>query len=489
MIQEEKDRIQKFIKLQVKGIDPFPSKSSRTHKNKEVFKKFNGLLKEKSIVLAGRLILIRSHGKICFAQIKDDSGKFQICFQQDVLGKEKYKNFLKLIDVGDFIEVKGSLFKTKTGAKTLKVYSWKLLTKTFLPLPEKWHGLSDIEERFRKRYLDLLANDQVMDIFIFRSKLVELIRNFFNKKDFLEVETPILQSMAGGATATPFVTHHNSLDMDMYLRVAPELYLKRLIIGGFEKVYEISKCFRNEGIDWSHNPEFTQIEFYWAYANYNDLMKLVEEFFEFIFKKLFTSNKDLKIKYQGKQINFKPPYKKIKFNKAFIKWAGIDLDKHKSLSALTKQAVRIGIKVDKTWGKDKLIDEIYKEKIRPMIINPCFLIDHPIELSPLAKKTKYSDNYVERFQLVVGKMELCNAFSELNDPADQEQRFKYQQQLRDKGDKEAQQTDNDFILALKHGMPPTAGLGMGIDRLTCLLTDTKNIKEVILFPTMRKKNK
>ncbi|MCH7758923.1 lysine--tRNA ligase [Patescibacteria group bacterium] len=492
MTNEIKDRIKKLEQIKDRSIDPYPANSKRTHTCAEAADKFNQLVKKNSkVILTGRLVLIRLHGRSCFAHLEDGSGRFQIYLKQDVVGKDQYKFFTKSIDMGDFIEARGKLFKTRKGEKTLQVTGWKILVKTIFPLPEKWHGLADTETRFRQRYIDLLANKKTRDIFITRSYIVRWIRDFFDQRGFLEVETPILQPMAGGATALPFITHHNALDLDLYLRIAPELYLKRLLVGGLERVYEIARCFRNEGIDWAHNPEFTQIEFYWSYANYHNLMDLTEELFKFLVKNLLGLKKGarkLELEYQGKKINFKPPYPRLEFRKALIDQTGIDLEKCRDLKELAHQARRLGLKIEKIWGRGKIIDEIFKEFVRPKIINPTFIINHPIELSPLAKKIPDNPNYVERLQLLIAGLEICNGWSELNDPFDQEARFQEQQKLRKKGDQEAQRLDEDFITALKYGMPPTAGEGIGIDRLVSILTDTKNIKEVILFPTMRPKD-
>ena len=481
---EEQQRIKKLSEIKKKGIEPYPAKSKRSYTCYQVEKEFNKIGKTKKIVLLGRLVLIRLHGKACFAHIQDGTGRFQLFLNQKDLGEEEYKFFVKNIDVGDFIQAEGKLFTTKRGEKTLQVHSWKILSKAILPLPEKWHGLADIETRFRQRYLDLLVNKKVKDIFIKRSQIIKVIRKFFDDLEYVEVDTPILQPLAGGAAAKPFVTHHQALDIDLYLRIAPELYLKRLIVAGFERVYEISRCFRNEGIDWAHNPEFTQIEFYQAYADYQDLMKLTENLLQRLVKEVTGK---LTIEYQGKKINFKPPYPKMDYKEALLNHTGIDIDKEKDIKLLAKKAEKLKIPVDKTWGRGKIIDEIYNETVRPKIINPTFLINHPIELSPLSKQIPDRPGYVERFQLLVAGLEVCNAFSELNDPLEQEKRFKEQQKLLDKGNQEAHPFDQDFITALKHGMPPTAGEGIGIDRLVCILTNTRNIKEVILFPTLRPK--
>ena len=361
--------------------------------------------------------------------------------------------------------------------------SIKLLTKTLRPLPAKWHGLSDVEVRYRKRYLDLVANPDVRGIFIKRSLLVQAIREFFQKEDFMEVETPILQPLYGGANATPFITHHNALDIDLYLRIAPELYLKRLVVGGFNRVFEIARCFRNEGIDHLHNPEFTQVEFYQAYADYNDLMDLTERLLPELVSKVCSK---LEVEHEGETIDFKPPYPRTTFRDLLIQHGQFDIEDYPDRSSLAKAAEKRGVSVEDSDDRGKIMDNIYKKLVRPKIINPTFMIDHPVELSPLAKKKPDDDRYVERFQLLLAKgVELCNAFSELNDPIDQKARFVEQEESRAAGDTEAQRMDRDYIEALETGMPPTAGFGMGIDRLTAILTGSHSLKEVILFPTMR----
>ena len=482
----ESGRLKKIKNIVKEGVNPYPSQGKRTHSCKEADSNFGQIEKDQeNITLTGRLVLLRLHGKACFANLEDYSGRFQFFLNQNDLGEKDYNFFVDNIDVGDFIQVKGKLFQTKKGQNTLRVGEYLLLSKSLLPLPEKWHGLSNIETRFRQRYLDLISNPEVRKIFVVRSKVIKLMREFFDQRDFLEVDTPILQTLAGGATAKPFITHHQALNTDLYLRVAPELYLKRLIIGGIERVYEIARCFRNEGLDRTHNPEFTQIEFYQAYADYNDLMILTEELMAFLLKNLGFS--DLKIEYQGQIINFKPPYPRLDFRQVIIEETKLDIDKYKEIKDLTSQVKSLGIKVDKTWGRGKILDELYKEFVLPKIIQPTFIINHPLELSPLAKKIPNRPGYVERFQLLVNGLEICNAFSELNDPLDQESRFEAQKELRKRGDEEAQSADQDFITALKYGMPPTAGEGIGIDRLINILTNTQNIREVILFPTLKPK--
>ena len=481
---ERQARLLKLEEIKKQNVNPYPSKSKRTHVIGEALNNFDKLLEKKKVVsLVGRLKSARVHGGSSFANIEDGSGAIQLFLKKDALGDKQYLFFKNSFDLGDFIRVKGTLFLTKTGEKTLQVESIKLLTKTLGPLPEKWHGLTDTEIRYRQRYLDLIANPKVRAIFKTRSLIVDSIREFLKGNDFMEVETPILQPLAGGATARPFVTHHNSLDTDLYLRIAPELYLKRLIVGGYERVFEIARCFRNEGIDWSHNPEFTQVEFYQAYADYNDLMNTTEKFFEFLMEKV--NGGVMKVAYEKKEIDFTPPYKRISFRDILMKEADCDIEEYPDRESIAKKAREMGLDVLPSDDRGKIMDEIFKKVVRPKIINPIFVIDHPIELSPLAKKIYDNPRYVERFQLLVAGVELVNAFSELNDPIDQRERFAEQHKLREAGDDEAMEIDQDFITALEHGMPPTAGLGMGIDRLTSIITNSHSLKEVILFPTLK----
>ncbi len=479
-IREDKVRLERLEFLRSAGINPYPSHTEERITIAEALSK-----PEKTIVkIAGRLVSKREMGKISFSHIKDASGKIQIAFSEKELGKDSYKLFIKYFDLGDFLHVEGELFITHKGELTILVKKYNLLSKALLPLPEKFHGLTDIETRYRQRYLDLIANEESMRIAKVRSLIVREIRNYFDSKGFFEVETPVLQTLYGGALAKPFVTHHNALDIPLYLRVAPELYLKRLIVGGFEKVYEIAKCFRNEGIDNNHNPEFTQVEFYWAYADYQDLMDLVEDLLP---KIIMAAGLPLKFKAQDIDVDFTPPYPRKTMRQLIKEYAKIDIEEFPDQKSLYAKIKKLNIEgVDQTSGYGKMVDEIYKTFARPKIINPIFMIDHPVELSPLAKRKTDDPRYVERLQLVcVGGNELCNGFSELNDPLDQEARFKEQERLSEAGDEEAMPYDEDYIIALKHGMPPTAGLGMGIDRLIKLLLDTPNLKEVILFPTLK----
>jgi lysyl-tRNA synthetase class 2 len=479
-IKEDVVRLERLEHLRSLGIDAYPSHTEDRISTRDALTK----PEKTKLKVAGRLISKREMGKISFSHLKDESGKIQLAFSEKELGKEDYKLFIKYFDLGDFIHAEGELFVTHKGELTILVKKYQLLSKTLLPLPEKFHGLSDIEIRYRQRYLDLIANDDSMKIAKTRSLIVREIRKYFDNKGFFEVETPVLQALYGGAAAKPFTTHHNALDIPLYLRIAPELYLKRLIVGGFEKVYEVAKCFRNEGIDNNHNPEFTQIEFYWAYADYNDLMNLIEDLLPRVIQ---AAGLPLKFKVHDKEVDFTPPYPRQTMRELIKKYAKIDIEEFPDQKSLYGKIKKLNIEgVDAKTGYGKMVDEIYKTYARPKIINPVFMIDHPVELSPLAKRKTDNPKYVERMQLVcVGGNELCNGFSELNDPLDQESRFKEQERLHAAGDEESMPYDEDYITALKHGMPPTAGLGMGIDRLIKLLVDTPNLKEVILFPILK----
>ncbi len=479
-ISEEAIRLQHLENIRTAGIEPYPAHTKRTHTLAEAREAGT----DSEVIVAGRIVSKREMGKIAFCHLKDMSGRLQAVFSANQLDPEKYKFFIKQFDLGDFVSVRGKIFVTKAGEVSVMVDEYDILTKTLLPLPEKFHGLSDIEIRYRQRYLDLLANDESLKIAKARSLLVREIRNFFDGHGFYEVETPVLQTLYGGALARPFETHHNALDIPLYLRIAPELYLKRLVVGGLEKVYEVAKCFRNEGIDQNHNPEFTQIEFYWAYADYQDLMDIMEELLPQLITKLGLP---LKFETEGQTVDFTPPYPRVTMRALIQEHAGIDIEDYPEQADLFKKAIELKIDgIDKNTGRGKLIDEIYKVYARPKIINPIFMIDHPVELSPLAKRKPNDPRYVERLQLLcVGGNELCNGFSELNDPIDQEERFREQERLEAAGDDESMPFDEDYVTALKHGLPPTAGLGMGIDRLIKLLMNSENLKEVILFPTLK----
>jgi len=481
----KKNRKEKLEKLKREGVSPYPAKTSRTNFIKEALEGFEGLSEaKKRVTLVGRIYSIRSHGGSTFIHFGDGTGKIQAYFKKDKIGPKLYQSFLDDFDMGDFIEVTGILFKTRTEEKTVEVDKFKMLSKSFLPLPEKWHGLKDSEERFRKRYLDLIFNEDIKEKFKTRSEVIKEIRFFLDKNGFLEVETPILTLNYGGAKAEPFKTHLNAMDLDLYLRISLELYLKRLIVGGFEKVYEIGKCFRNEGIDRSHNPDFTMLEFYWAYADYKDLMKFTEEMFKHIVEKV---NGSLKLKYEGKEIDFSTPWKRIEFSSLLKKETGIDIDEI-HITALRKEAKKLGVKLEKGEDKTEIADKIYKKTCRPKIWQPTFLIHHPVGFFPLAKSFEDNPKKLANFQLIVANWELVNAFSELNDPIEQRKRFKEQEEMYKKGFKEAQRMDKEFLEALEHGMPPAAGFGMGIDRVVALLAGFYSLREAIFFPLMKPKD-
>ncbi|MDD2731770.1 MAG: lysine--tRNA ligase [Candidatus Pacebacteria bacterium] len=475
-----KARIKKLKAIEAAGFSAYPNQVKRTHTSETALKEFSKLFRQKKeVILVGRIISLREHGGLAFINIKDESGKIQAMLKKDRLGEKGYRFFLDNFDIGDFIEIKGILFKTKRGEKTIEVWSYKMTAKSLLPLPEKWHGLTDIEERYRKRHLDLLFNPEVKERFVLRSKVITEIRSFLEKEGFLEVETPILQPLYGGASAKPFKTHLNALDINLYLRISPELYLKRLLVGGFEKVYEIGKCFRNEGIDKAHNPDFTMLEFYWAYSDYKELMKFTEKFISSIIKKITGRTK---ISYQGKTIDFSCPWPRIEYSNIIRKYAKIDIDEM-GLEGLKKQAQKMGLSVK--GGKAEIIDEIYKKMCRPKISNPVFLIQYPASAFPLAKPLDDNTAKSASFQLVAAGFELVKAFSEMNNPILQRERFKEQEKIFKQGFEEAQPMDEDFIEALEYGMPPASGFGMGIDRLTALITNSHSLREIILFPIMK----
>jgi len=441
--------------------------------------------KREPVKVAGRLVAFRPQGKASFGHIQDADGKLQIYFRKDTLGEEKYEKLMDILDVGDIIGVEGELFRTMTGELTVEVKDAKLLTKSLRPLPEKWHGLKDVEQRYRHRYVDLIANKEARDIFKLRSKAIKSLREYLEEKGFMEVETPILQSVASGAMAKPFITHHNALDIDMYLRIAPELYLKMLVVGGFNRVYEIGRNFRNEGIDTTHNPEFTMVEFYGAYLDYNDLMDITEELFR---KILMDTKGTLKITWEGQELDFSKPFRRLRFFDALKEKTGKDkqffLDEEKA-RAFAKE---IGIPKADQLTHAKILDKLFEHFIEEDLIQPTFVIDFPKVLSPLAKTHREDPDLVERFELIINKKELANAYTELNDPEDQKERF--MQQLKDKAkDEEAMDIDENFLMALEYGLPPTGGEGIGIDRLVMMLADTPSIREVILFPTLRPENK
>ncbi|WP_027309043.1 lysine--tRNA ligase [Caloramator sp. ALD01] len=481
-----RQRIQKLEELKEKGQDPFEIvKYDRTHTSKQIKDNYEEL-ENKTVRVAGRLMSKRIHGKAGFSDIHDRYGKLQLYVKIDNVGEEKLK-FFKSLDLGDIIGVEGEVFKTKTGEITVLVKDFTLLTKSLRPLPEKWHGLKDPDLRYRQRYVDLIVNDNVRDTFIKRTQIIKAIRKFLDDRDYIEVETPILSPIAGGAAARPFITHHNALDIDMYLRIATELYLKRLIVGGFERVYEIGKNFRNEGIDVRHNPEFTAIELYQAYADYNDMMELTEQLVEFICKEVLGTTK---VTYQGTEIDFKAPWDRITMKDAVKKYAGVDFDSIKSDEEAREIAKKMKVEDElkkelKDCNKADILVALFETYAEKHLIQPTFVLDYPVEVSPLTKKKPDDPAFTERFEAYVFGREIANAYSELNDPIDQKERFLQQLRERELGDDEAYMMDDDFINALEIGMPPTGGLGIGIDRLIMFLTDSYSIRDVILFPTMK----
>ena len=451
----------------------------------EVKEKYDMNPEDVEVSVAGRVITLRPMGKALFAHLQDATGKLQIYLRQDIVGEESFRDFEELVDPGDILGVKGRLFRTNTGELTVEVKEWVLLAKSLHPLPEKWHGLKDVEVRYRQRYLDLIANEHARRVFFLRSRLISEIRRFLDSKGFLEVETPILQPIASGANAKPFITYHNYLEQNLYLRIAPELYLNRLIVGGINRVYELGKNFRNEGVDTTHNPEFTMLEFYCAYWDYRDLMAFTEELFSYLLNQLVGG---LKITYQGRELDFTPPFKRYRYFELLEEKTGKDKDFFlRDVEGLRKLAKEVGVPKAETLTHAKLIDKVFDLLVEDELWGPCFVIDFPKLLSPLAKTHREDQDLVERFELFVAGKEIANAYTELNDPVEQKERFLEQLKEKEMGDEEAMSMDEDFIRALEYGMPPTAGEGIGIDRLVMLLADVDSIREVILFPALRQK--
>ena len=477
-----KIRREKLEKLQKEGKDPFAiTKYKKTHTSKQIIDHYDEL-EGQEVTVAGRMMAKRIMGKASFCHIQDGEGKIQSYVSINDLGEESYQQF-KEDDIGDIIGIKGFVFKTKTGEISIHAKEVTLLSKSLRPLPEKYHGLKDTELRYRQRYVDLIMNPEVRDTFIIRSKIISKIRRILDEKGYLEVETPILNTISGGATAKPFITHHNTLDMDMYLRIATELNLKRLIVGGYEKVYEIGRIFRNEGMDIRHNPEFTSIEFYAAYQDYHDMMDICEEIFVGTAKEVLGTTK---ITYQGMDIDLTPSWKRVTMIDSIKEVTGVDFNTIQTDEEAVKLARERGLEVDpikETRGD--VISLFFDEYVEKTLIQPTFIYEYPVEISPLAKRSKMDPRLTERFELFIGGREYGNAFSELNDPIDQYERFKKQVEAREAGDEEAGMMDEDFVMALEYGMPPTGGIGIGIDRLIMLLTDSASIRDVLLFPTMK----
>ncbi len=482
----QQQRLAKLERLRAAGIDPYPPRAERTHPIAAVLDDFDALNeRQERITLTGRIVGARRvMGKLAFAHIADESGKIQLWISKADLGDEWFARFRDDLDTFDIVQASGTLRRTKAGEASLFVERLALLSKALNPPPEKWHGLTDIEARLRERYLDLIVNEEVREVFRTRAKIITTMRRFLDQRGFIEVETPVLQPIYGGASARPFMTHHNQLHQDLYLRIAVELYLKRLIVGGFEKVYEIGKQFRNEGVDRTHNTEFTMMECYQAYADYNDIMRLVEDLFRTIALEVCGTTK---ITFQGHTIDLEPDWQRVSIPEAIVERTGIDIMHVTELEPL-REAIRVaGLRIDPkpSWGKQ--VDELFSEYVQPLLIQPTFILDHPVPLSPLAKRRPDQPLLTERFEPIIAGMELGNAFTELNDPLDQEQRFLEQGRAYSAGDDEAQQMDRDYLNALMYGMPPTGGLGIGIDRAVMLFTDQPTIREVMLFPHLRQR--
>ena len=480
LIEQRHEKLNALIE---QGKDPFKvTEYRRTNYTTDILEKFEEY-EGKTVKIAGRMMSRRGQGKVTFADIRDLHGKLQGFFRFDDLGEEKYTVLKNYVDVGDILGVEGYVFRTKMGEISIHVTDFTVLSKALRPLPDKWHGLKDVEIRYRQRYVDLITSEEVRSHFVTRSKVVQSIREFLNGREFLEVETPMMQPIAGGAAARPFITHHNALDMELYLRIAPELYLKRLIVGGMEKVYEINRSFRNEGIDTRHNPEFTMLEVYEAYANYEDMMRLSEDIFS---AALMATHGTLQINYQGIDLDFTAPWKRISMTDALYEFGKVDTDKLSDLESAKELCKSLNVHVPDKTTLSTLINNLFEEFVEPNIVQPTFITDHPTAISPLAKRHSDNPDITERFEIFVAGRELGNAFSELNDPIDQKNRFEEQVKAKAAGDDEAHEMDNDYIRALEYGMPPTGGLGIGIDRLIMLLIDAASIRDVILFPQMKK---
>jgi len=477
-------RREKLDRIRAHGLDPYPEDAKRTASVGDALAKFSQWARaKKKITLAGRLTGLRYHGGVVFGDLKDQAGAMQLVFKRDTLGDTF--ELLQYFDIGDFLSAEGILFTTNAGEKTLEVREFWMLAKSLRPLPSAWHGLEDVEERFRKRSLDLLANPEVFERFLTRSKTIWLIRQFLDKEGFLEVETPMLQTLYGGAAAKPFRTQLDILRLPLYLRIAPELYLKRLLVGGFEKIYEIGRVFRNEGMDREHNPEFTMLELYWAYQDRDGLMDFCEELFTHLLGELRRRKKNQTLLYEGKELSFTRPWRRVRFTDLIKDAAGLDYDTA-SEDELRKRAQALDVEIKEAKTKEKVADMIYKKVAVPQLHNPTFVVDHPVAISPLAKR---NGDAARRFQIVIAGWEVTNAFAELNDPLEQRARFEEQEKNRRRGDEEAHPVDEDFIEILEYGMPPAAGLGIGIDRVVALFTNAPSLKEVILFPFMKPREK
>jgi len=473
-------RLDKIRDLRSRGIEPYGGRFERTALAQAIKDEFESM-EGKDVRVAGRIMAKRGHGKAGFANLQDPSGNIQLYFKSDDLGEEQYELYEKC-DIGDIVGIWGQVFRTKRGEISVAVSRMEYLAKSLHPLPEKWHGLKDVELRYRQRYVDLIVNPGVREVFTRRSRIIRSMRRYLDDQGFLEVETPMMQPIPGGAAARPFITHHNALNIDLYLRIAPELYLKRLLVGGIERVYEINRNFRNEGISTKHNPEFTMIEIYQAYADYEVMMELAENLIYHVVMEVLGSPV---VECQGVNLDFTPPWERITMMDAIKEYSGIDLNHVRDDSEARVLAQSLGLAIDKhaTWGE--IINTIFEEKVEPHLVQPTFIYGYPVEISPLAKRNRDNPELTDRFEIFIMNRELGNAFSELNDPIDQRGRFENQMKKRSQGDSEAHMMDEDYIRALEYGMPPAGGLGIGIDRLVMILTDSPSIRDVILFPTLR----
>lgn len=475
-------RTAKLERLRSRGIDPYPARFRPSHTARQAVELLKGRDHHPDpVTIAGRIIAMRHMGKATFIDLRDGSDRVQTYLKEDILGPQTYE-ILRDLDLGDFLGVRGPLFRTKTGEPTVQVEQLTVLAKALRALPEKWHGLQDVEVRYRQRYLDLIANPQARETFLARSRIISAIRRFLDGRGFLEVETPVLQPAAGGAAARPFLTYHNALDRQLCLRIALELHLKRLVIGGYDRVYEIGRIFRNEGVSAKWNPEFTMLESYQAYGDYNDVMDMVEEMVSAVAREALGTST---VVHGDTKIDFAPPWPRITLRDAIKHHSGIDFEEHPDVQSMQEAVASCGVPVDEKWGRAKLIDELLSTKVEPNLIQPTFLLDYPVELSPLAKRKPDNPRLVERFELFIAGREVANAYSELNDPLEQRQRMLQQARLRAAGDEEVELADEEFLVALEHGMPPCGGLGIGIDRLVMALTGQPSIREVILFPHLR----
>ena len=485
--EQERERLSKMDAIKELGFDPYGERFDRTHNTKTIESEYSyleiGQESETKVSTAGRIMSIRSHGKTVFLSLSDVYGNIQIYIRKDAIGEDIFA-IVKNLDLGDFFGVTGKMFRTKTGELTVAAETITLLSKSLHPMPEKFHGLKDVETKYRQRYIDLISDQDSRKTFVNRSLMIAAIRDYLNSNGFFEVETPCMSSVAGGAAAKPFITHHNTLNMDLYLRIATELHLKRCLVGGMEKVYELGRIFRNEGISTKHNPEFTTIEIYEAYSDLRGMMELVENLISASAKRLELGDC---ITYQGKEINIKPPFARLTMNEAFLKYGNITLSDIRDESKVEDIAKKLDIPYKKGENIGHFIEKVFDAIVEPNLLQPTFIIDYPIEISPLAKKKKDDPTLTDRFELFINCFEVANAFSEINDPLDQRERFEYQASLKAQGDEEAHPLDEDFLCALEYGMPPAGGIGIGIDRLAMLLTDSASIRDVILFPTMKSK--